>query len=288
MAAIVYHDVSRDEIEGRLFVDSGRAQPIIVAQQAREGLTIAMPVVEAVKQTIRDRGLGLVIIDPFISCHRITENDNIAIDMVVTVWPQIADETGCAIDLVHHARKTGGNEVTVEDGRGASALLSRTRCARALNPMTAEEAEEARVENRRLHFRTFDGKANLAPPSDKSTWLRLASVDLGNSRDDRPSDSVGVATSWEWPDPLQSVDATDLRAVQDTISKGVYRADGQAADWVGKVVADRLELDLDEEADKARVKKLLKIWIRNGALKVVSRRDKNRAERKFVEVGEWV
>ncbi len=28
-------------------------------------------------------------------------------------------ETGCAIELVHHTRKTGGNETVMEDMRGA-------------------------------------------------------------------------------------------------------------------------------------------------------------------------
>ena len=42
----------------------------------------------------------------------------------------IADATNTAIDLAHHSRKTGGAEVTMEDGRGAVVLLNAVRSAR--------------------------------------------------------------------------------------------------------------------------------------------------------------
>ena len=45
----------------------------------------------------------------------------------------IADATNTAIDLAHHSRKTGGAEVTMEDGRGAVVLLNAVRSARVLS-----------------------------------------------------------------------------------------------------------------------------------------------------------
>ena len=60
-------------------------------------------------------------------------------------WTGIADVTNTAIDLAHHTRKTGGAEVTVEDGRGAVALLNAVRSARVLNMMTEDEAAKAGV-----------------------------------------------------------------------------------------------------------------------------------------------
>ncbi len=287
MAAVMHYELRPEEIEGRLFLDSGRETPIVIARQTRDGAQIAEPVVEAVEQTILENGIGVFVVDPFVSSHEVTENDNNAINTVATVWAQIADETGCAIELVHHARKGQGGEVTVEDGRGASALLSKARATRALNAMTDEEAEKARVMNRRLHFRYFDGKANLAPPADNSTWLRLASVDLGNARADRPADSVGVVTSWRWPDPFEGVTTKDLKAVQILVSKGRYRENSQAKDWVGLAVAEALKLDAKDKADRDQIKKLLKTWIKNGSLRIVDGLDENRVERSFVGVGEW-
>lgn len=287
MAAALRYRLRPEDLEGRLFLDSGRTAPIVIARQTREGTVIAEPVVEAVKAAIRDNGIGVFVVDPFVSSHEVSENDNGAINAVATVWAQIADETGCAIELVHHARKGQGGEVTVEDGRGASALLSKARAGRALNVMTEEEAERAGVENRRLHFRYYDGKANLAPPADSSTWLRLASVDLGNARADRPADSVGVAESWWWPDPFTGVTTADLRAVQQKVSEGRYRESSQAKDWVGRAVAEALRLDVENKADRAKIKGLLKTRIRTGALRIVDDQDERGNKRPFVEVGEW-
>jgi RecA-family ATPase len=126
-----------------MFIDSGRTMEIILATTKKGETTIADPVVDAVIKTIKENRIDVLIIDPFVSSHRVTENDNNVIEAVVKKWAHIAEETGCAIDLSHHARKTGGGEVTVEDGRGASALLAAVRSARSVNTMTRDEADTA-------------------------------------------------------------------------------------------------------------------------------------------------
>src|SRR5450830_1867568 len=112
-----------------------------------------------------------------------------------------------AIELVHHSRKTNGAEVTVEDARGASAVVFATRDARAINTMTKQEADNAGVVNRRLHFRCESGKANLAPPPDKADWFQLMSIPLGNgdSATIDNGDKVAVVASWQYPNMLAGV-----------------------------------------------------------------------------------
>ena len=128
------------------------------------------------------------LIDPFISTHQVPENDNNAIDEVAKTWTTIADITDTAIDLAHHTRKTGGAEVTVEDGRGAVALLNAVRPARVLNVMTEDEALKAGiVDGRRRYFKVTDGKNNLALPLDRLDWFR-SEIDLPRQR--RPERSV--------------------------------------------------------------------------------------------------
>jgi len=285
VAAICLHyDVKPEEIGDRLFLDSGRNKEIIIARAERSGFSIAMPILTAVKQAIIDYRIDVLRIDPFVSCHRVVENDNNAIDTVVKTWAKIADETDCAIELVHHSRKTGGAEVSVEDARGASALLGAVRSARVLNQMTEDEATKAGVENRRLYFRSDDGKANLAPPSEKSEWFNLVSVPLGNGAGG-PDDLVGVATAWRWPDPLDRVSVHDLRAVQEIVAEGRWRANAQAKDWVGHAVAKALKLDAANKRDKAKIISLLKIWTANGMFVEVEGKDEKRQTKTFVEVG---
>ena len=131
-------EIDRSEIEGRLFVDTGRKMKIVIAEQTKTGARIARPIVDAVIATIKTNAIGLMIVDPFVASHRVVENDNPAIELVAGAWAEIADLTGCAIELVHHARKTGGAEVTVDDGRGGSALLAKVRSARTLNGMSED------------------------------------------------------------------------------------------------------------------------------------------------------
>jgi hypothetical protein len=284
-AAMIQHGVTPEEVEGWLFLDSGRTSEIILASQTRDGATIARPVIEALEATIRDNGIGVVILDPFVSVHRVSENDNGMIDMVAKALSGIAERTCCAFDLVHHVRKTNGAEVTVEDGRGAIALLSAARCARAINQMTQDEADKWGIENRRLHFRYFDGKANLAPPSEASTWFKLESVDLGNATAKRPSDHIGVVTRWEPPKPFDDVTSDHMEQVRRKADAGEWRLDPQAKDWIGKAVASVLGIDLAEKAVKARVKTIVKTWIENGALRVEERMDSKRMPRDYVVPG---
>jgi RecA-family ATPase len=284
MATALHYKLTPKDIAGRLFVDNGRQTPIIIAERTRDGVVINAPLVDQVIQAIRDNNIGLMIIDPFIACHRVTENDNNEIDRVAKIWAAIADVTSCSIELVHHVRKATGNEIQVEDGRGAGALLAAARAARALNRMTEEEGAKAGVVDHRFYFRADDGKANLAPPSANAKWFQLLSYDLGNATKDRPSDKIGVVASWGWPDHSDGVTASDMQAVRQKVSTGKWRADSQATDWVGYAIIEVLGVDTTE-ATKAKAKSLQAMWVKSGALKEVIENDAKRNPRKYVRPG---
>ena len=160
------------------------------------------------------------------------ENDNNAIDIVAKTWTMIADVTNTAIDLAHHTRKTYGAEVTVEDSRGASALLNAVRPARVINAMTEDEALKGGIaDGRKRYFKVTDGKNNLALPLDKLDWFRSESVFLGNGDPSDPSDkgdNVGVVTVWEWPDAMAGVSDVDIAKVKEAIRAGEWRKDPRA------------------------------------------------------------
>lgn len=287
VATALHHKLSEKDITGRLFVDNGRQTPIVIAERTRDGVAIHAPVVEQVTETINANNIGVVIIDPFIACHRVTENDNNEIDRVAKIWAGIADRTGCAVELVHHVRKTNGNEVQVEDGRGAGALLAAARAARALNRMTKEEGERAGVENHRFYFRADDGKANLAPPSDDAHWFQMQPFDLQNEVSApvmRPSDKIGVTVKWQWPDFLADVTAGDIEAVRHRVGIERWREDPQAAEWVGYLIIDVLGEDRNSIASVAKAKMLQRKWTEQGALKVSLEKDGYK-EKKFIRPG---
>lgn len=285
-AAMMHFNIAPSDVADRLFLNSGRGAKLVVATATKTGAVIARPVVDALKREIIARGVGVLTIDPFVSCHEVAENDNPAINVVMSAWREVADETNCAIELVHHSRKTNGQEVTDEDGRGGSSQHGAARAMRVLNRMSKDEAERAGVENRRQHFRTTDGKMNLAPGSDQDTWFQLVSVDLGNETEDRPGDHVAVVAPWSWPNAFDGVQLADLKKVQDKVSEGRWRKDPQSPQWVGHAVAEVLGLDPDSPKDKTKIKTLLKTWTANRMLKVVSEADEKGNQRPFVKVGE--
>ncbi|WPZ21681.1 AAA family ATPase [Sulfitobacter faviae] len=280
-AAMQHHDVQPDEVEGRLFVDTGRERELCTAVQSREGVVIVKPAIEALAREINDRRIDVMVVDPFVSSHQAGENDNVAIDLIAKEWARLADRCNCAIELVHHTRKTNGVEATSEDSRGGSALLAAARSGRVLNRMTADEREQAGIQPDDLttYFTVTRDKSNLAPVG-KRTWRRVASVELANG------ESVGVAEAWEWPDTFDGFTSKDLLAVQHAIEGKHPRYSDQAGkDWAGVIVADVLGLDAGK--DKRRIKKMIEAWLHSGALIKLQVNDETRRPRPCLEVGEW-
>lgn len=288
LAAAAMHYGVQDELEGGLFVDCGREQKIVIAANTPSGgAQIVMPVVDSIIEAIRSNGIDVLIVDPFVSSHRLKENDNDAMDMAIKEWGRISDVCNCAVHLVHHVRKLGPEgEASAESSRGAKAFVDGCRAVRVLNTMTESEAIKAGVENRRRYFRAYIDKGNLLPPADASDWFHLHGVDLGNGKNGYPSDNIAVAVPWEWPSAFDGLSVNDLRRVQAAIGAGEWRESSQAKKWAGYAVADVLDLDADDEQDKARIKTLIKTWIKSGALKVVMGKDERRKDCPFIQVGE--
>jgi len=287
-AAMLYFEIDPEEVKGKLFIDSGRSTEIVIATQTKNGTVIQAPVVEQLIATIVENNIEVMIVDPFVASHNVTENDNGAIAAVAKTWARIADQTRCAIDLVHHSRKTSGSETTVEDGRGASALLAAARSARVLNQMTADEAKKAGVETHRLYFRIDNGKANLAPP-EATTWHKLEPYTLPNGYTEFDGDAVAVVTPWTWPDAFEDVTVKDLREVQEVVAAGDWAKSPQANNWIGKAVAQVLGIDLDEPSEKQKVHTIIKRWMREKVLVVEYQHDpRTGRDRPKIVVGERV
>ncbi len=280
IAAMQHHNVAPEEISGRLFVDTGRERELSTAIQTREGVQIVKPEMEALAQEIEACEIDVLIIDPFVSSHQVGENDNGAIDLVAKEWARLADRCNCAIELVHHTRKTNGEEATTESGRGATALLAAARSGRVLNKMSNDMKAEAGVQNDpSTYFAVTRDKANLAPVGDR-VWRRMASVQLSNG------DSVGVAEVWKWPDTFDGVSVADLLAVQHALDgQGRRYSDQAGGEWAGVTVAE--VLGFDAQADRKRIKKIIDTWLKSGALVKGQKTGAQRKPVPTVEVGEW-
>ena len=92
---------------------------------------IVFPDADALSKALIESRIDVLILDPFVKTHGVSENDNAAIDSVARKFNDIAEAADCSIELVHHVRKAsnfGRAEVTADDGRGAGSLKDAARC----------------------------------------------------------------------------------------------------------------------------------------------------------------
>lgn len=287
MAAAVHFKLCRDDIEGYLWTDSGRDQRVVVARTEGRDIKIVEPVVQALIAEITARKIDVLIVDPFVSTHGVPENDNGAIQSVAEQWVRVAHEANCSVELVHHVRKSNGQEATADDGRGAGALKDKARSVRVVNSMTRDEAEKAGIpdDQIRRHFRVDFGKVNMVA-SASSAWRRFANVSLGNGAGPLdPADQIGVVEQWRWPSPDDvKAELPDgaFEALLRKLECGNYRESDQAIQWAGDAVAEVLRLDPKQPDDKRRIKGLLRSWLQSGDLQTVVKHDHKRVDRKYI------
>lgn len=279
MAACLHYGLTPSDIEGHLFLDTGREQELIVMQEDKKaGVTINTPIVSAVVEQIHKHKIDVMIVDPFVSTHRVNENDNGAIDKVAKLWAQIADDTNCAIDVVHHLRKLADREATVEDARGAISLIGAARSVRVLNRMSAEDANSAGIDekDRYSYFHIHYGKQNLTRMDTAQHWRKMESVSLGNGPNKlTPGDTAGVVTEWKWPsqeDLMEGVPDDVQERFLIRINNQEHRDSDQAEGWAGYLLAELMGEPLTHTKgmtkQKRRFKRIIDAWKSTGLVTV--------------------
>jgi hypothetical protein len=281
MAACIHYRIDPEDVEGRLFLDSGRERELVIAvEHKRDGFKIMKPYVEAVIDNIRRHSIDVLVVDPFVSSHAVDENNNSLIDKVAKQWMRIADECNCAIEIVHHVRKgQADKETTIDDSRGAGSLLAAARSARVLNRMTPEQAQSAGVsaDERFTIFGVQRGKSNLAPLTAQGEWRRLVSVPLGNGQGPmKPQDHAPVVTEWKWPTAeavLEMVSEEQLEQIKIRINNTDAGANRQAADWGGHLVGEVMGMETESKEGKLAVQTIVDALVKAGDLTVVTDKD---------------
>jgi|GEM_PF-6420109 len=291
-AAAKHFSITNDQINGRLFTDSGRDQSFVIAKQEGRDLKVVEPFVADLVAEIRRRQIDVLIVDPFVSTHEAQENDNGAMQRVTAAWVRVADEANCCVELVHHVTKAQG-EVTAESARGGGAFKDKVRSMRVFNVMTKEESEKAGVENHRSYFRVDFGKVNMVA-SGSSSWRHFVSVPLGNGKGLTDNgDEVGVVEPWRWPSAedlgqlrvqkmnsvVADVPAHILAGVKNRMRSGAYKYDAK-----GRPSAADLMVELGLAHERKDGQKMVDAWVSLGEFEVVNRHcDVARKPRDFVE-----
>ena len=290
IAVMQHYGITPEEIKGRLFMDGEDTIKITLAAEGRDGLITNDDMLAHITRKVRENKIGVVVLDPFVSAHLVNENNNGSIQAVVAMLRKLARDTNSSVQLVHHIRKTNGDDATIDSVRGAGSLIGAARAARVINRITPEDAIALGVDEHEALgiFRVDDGKANLAPPSDKAVYRRMQSVEIANG------EHIGVATEFKLPDLFDGVTADNARNVQKLVNEAEanqtpYKANVQAKQYVGHAVAEELNLDMEKPGDKAKVKAIVKQWLKTNVLKAAEMYDKRQGrDVQCVVVGEMI
>jgi hypothetical protein len=282
------------DIGGRLFIIAKGEMKLRMAWRGQYGIVKCNS--EAIAEFIRyiqANKIDVVSIDPFVKTHAVSENISEDITQVMDSYDEIAEGGDCSISLWHHTRKSRGESITVESSRGGIGITDAARVARMMETMTEGEGNDLGIDNRKRYFRTFDGKTNFAPSTDKSEWDKLISVPVGNGLSDlKPSedsnyfmtaddgDEVGVPEHWTHPGRSgKAVPAEAITEIQRQVGNAPqWKLDTRADMYVGQVVARVLKLDDPKSAEcKAALQWLLKA----GKLEAMEAHDPAKREKKM-------
>jgi len=289
LAAMRHYGIKPEDVRGRLFVNAGRDFSLKFGIQTRDGVLPNTKLVEYLCKQIPQKQIGCVFIDPFVNAHAIQENDNMAVNAIVAEIRRVADETKCAIGLVHHIRKGNGEDASIDSVRGAGSLIGAARAARVVNRMSADDAAKLGIDENeaRSIMRVDDGKANLAPPAAAAVYRKMEGVKIDNG------EWIGVCVPYSLPDAFDGISAKDAMKCQRAIGKAAegepLRESSQAKAWVGHTIGELLDIDTTEKAGKGRVTAILKQWVKTDVLRVEKMPDPRQGrEISVVVVGTWI
>jgi hypothetical protein len=259
-AFMSHHGISMKDIAGRLYVDSGRDQELCIAMEDRDGSRLIHPIIDQIVAEIQRRKIDVVIIDPFVSSHRINENDNGAIDMVAKAWGRVADAANCAVVLVHHTRKmTAGRHADAESARGAVSLIGAARSVRVFSRLSESEAAELGItESAGRYGKWYDDKNNLAPCAGRERYYHMVSHTLPNG------ESVGVPVLHDVVPPRKATftDA-ELNKIYEAMGEE-HGANPQSSDSLSRVAALALGHDPLTSAGRDYANAAIKYMVKLG------------------------
>ena len=82
-AMCMQHCLTAGSVDRMVFVFHGDERRMMIASRDLDGVAIVTPDVEPMITYILELGIAAVIVDPFINCHSVNENDNVEINEVM-------------------------------------------------------------------------------------------------------------------------------------------------------------------------------------------------------------
>lgn len=290
-AVLDHHGLQHGDLGGRLILTTNETLPARLARMGRDGPEAVPAVADGIVDTAKRLGAQVIMFDPLGAMHGLPENANEAMNFLAGILRDISRRAGVAIVIAHHTGKAATQDMDTAGAhasRGASAITDALRVVEQLRGMNAKEAGDFGVteEDRQRIMWIGNGKANFTPQA-AVRWMRRVPIKLGNSTPEYPAgDEAPTVEGWT-PRKKATGTASDLALVQNAIAAAptLPRYDMRAANWIGRLVADTLGLDIgrpglppkernrEQAAAHARVRDMVEGWLAGGGLVKRKERD---------------
>jgi hypothetical protein len=250
-------------------------QDAVLAHEDKGARLVTTPLFRRLAATLEGIEPALLVLDNLADVFGGNENSRTLAKHFIGILRSLAIRHDCTVLLLGHPSLTGLNS-----GSGSSGSTAWSNSVRS-----------------RLYLRK-DADAHGFEADRTRRLLETKKINYGPG-----SPPIGLA--WERgrfvrrdpPKPFDDVTVADLERVQAAFAEGRYRANDQATDWGGYVVATVLDLDVGRglgakersaEQNRARenVKQVLATWVRNKALFIVKGLDAKREPTTFFSVRE--
>jgi hypothetical protein len=270
LAARRHHKIELSDVKGWLFLSApGRSAGKIMTAD-RMGRAVLGKLAANLEAVIVARKIDLVMLDPFVKCHSVEENQNSIIDEVAQVLTNLAAKYDIAVDAPHHTSKGLADPGNANRGRGVSAMVDAGRLVYTLNAMASEDAEAFGIkeEDRKFYVRVDSAKVNITKPAGVAKWFRLVGVQLGNTTDLYPNgDEVQTVEPWNPPATWADLSIDLLNQILTIIDAGL--PDGNRytdAAKAGDREAWKVVVKHAPGKTEAQAREVIKTWVKTGVL----------------------
>lgn len=182
---------------------------------------------------IRENGIKLWVLDPFVSCHGFPEGDNTNVDRVMKIITGICDRTNSACSAAGHTPKGVNVSGNADAWRGGGAMRDAARIMDTFAVMDEKECEKYGISKtmRSWYVKRESAKANMRPPGEDLKWFKRVSVLLLNGKD-----NVGVLEPIEL-DQVETIPAEDTFLSQVVFSM-MNDGDTKTVNSISKTIID--------------------------------------------------
>jgi hypothetical protein len=270
LAARLHFNITASDVDGWLFLSApGRAGGKLLTTD-KNGSAVIGKLSINLKVQLEAHGIDLVMLDPFIKSHSVSENANDLIDEVAQVLFELAEKYDIAVDAPHHISKGTPEPGNAHRGRGASALPDACRLVSTLTPMTPEEAKAFGIseEDRFSYVRLDRAKVNITRRGGAIKWFHLVGVPLGNATDLYPAgDEVQTVEPWEPPPTWAGLSNEVINQILNDIDVGIpggnfYTDAAKASDREAWRVVQKHAPTKSE----AQGREVIRAWVKTGLL----------------------